>query len=318
MNMKRIFFIAWISLSMITTSCLEPSEVEDPAVQLNKEVTAIDNYLISSGAQNVISDVSGIRIVVEEMGVGLPARLNSVIDIDYVGSFFHPVTGEGEVFDEGNIDETDTSTGGKLNKLITGWRYCLTRLPEGTKAKLFLPSAWAYGSTSIRDSQGNVVIPANSTLVFDIEFNEVVWTATEINRFKTDTTAIENYLAIEEITDYEVDETGVRYTITQQGVGLNPYWFDKVKFSYKYYYLSNDQVVISQGTLEPNALSNSRLCDYLQGFAIPLSKLNAGGKIRAYVPSIYCYGPEGITSGTLTVPANTILIFDLELISVPL
>src|SRR5688572_14999945 len=97
MNMKRIFFMVLVALcSMVTISCLDPTEVEDPSAQLNKEVNAIDNYLISSGAQNVISDMSGIRMEVEEMGVGLPARLSSVINIDYVGRFFDPVVGEGE------------------------------------------------------------------------------------------------------------------------------------------------------------------------------------------------------------------------------
>src|SRR5688572_20502113 len=107
-------------ISVMLSSCLGAEEVFDPIAQLNKEVASIDAFLTNTGASPVIKDDLGIRMLIYELGEGLPARPNSVINIDYVGMLFNPGApqGEGTLFDEGNIDENDKSSKGQLNKMI--------------------------------------------------------------------------------------------------------------------------------------------------------------------------------------------------------
>lgn len=299
-------------MGALLSSCFGSDEAFDPIAQLNKEVATIDGFLVSTGASPVIKDDRGIRIVVYELGDGLPARPNSVIDIDYVGMLFNPAipNGEGAEFDSGNIDENTEGVNGQLSKLIPGWQIALGLLPVGSKARLFIPSYWAYGNSTVNE------IPANSTLIFDIEFNEIVISPVMVNQWKTDTTAIENYLANEGITEYQTDSLGIRYVITEQGNENEPFWYDQVEFDYTYYLLTDDTKVISSGEQKPSTALNGKVIDYFQGIGINLFKLGEGGSGTFYVPSRYCFGPEGFknsTTGAIIVPANSTLIVKLEL-----
>ena len=302
-----------VLMSVLLASCFGSNEVFDPIAQLNKEVASIDAFLAGTGATSVLKDDSGIRMQIYKLGKGLPARPNSVIDIDYVGMYFNPSApnGEGAVFDEGNINENTLNVEGRLDRLIDGWQIALTRLPVGSKARLFVPSNWAYGNVQYNG------IPANSTLIFDIEFNEIVISPTMINQWKTDTTAIEKYLEAKGITSYQTDSLGIRYVI-QGGNQYTPHWYDKVEFGYKFYLLAEDTKVVSEAELKPTTELNGKVVDYFppQGLSIGLSKLGEGGVGTFYVPSMYCFGPEGYrnpTTGVVLVPANSTLIIKLEL-----
>lgn len=319
--LRRLSAMLAISNIVVLSSCLDVPDTTG-GDRLKKEIAAIDQVIAVSGFSSVVSDPSGLRIAVESPGDwgdgGLPARTNSVIDVTYTGKLFDAnlPNGEGETFGTGNIDDKDES-GGKLNKQIFGWQLALTRIPIGTKARLFIPSSLAYGATERRDQQGNVLIPSNSTLIFDIEFNGVIENAQILNQFQTDTSAIETYLKAkvenESIISYQKDTLGVRYVVHNMGSGIQPHYYSKLTFDFKYYLLSADETVIAQGQPAPSEQFYSRSVDYIQGFLLGLMKIRKGGKITVYAPSKYCFGPEGASNGSITVPANAVLKIELEL-----
>lgn len=314
--LRRLSAMLAISSMVVLSSCLDAPDMSSGEAQLQKEITAIDQFLILNGILPDIKDLSGVRIVVEEWGNGgLPARRNSVVDVTYTGKLFDPLmpNGEGATFDEGNIDENTNNNGGKLSNLIAGWQIALMQIPNGTKARLYIPSHWAYGKTTKRNELGEVTIPSNSTLVFYIEFNDVVETTQEINQFKADTVAIETFLESKNITQYEKDTLGVRYVINEMGSGIQPHYYSKLTFDFKYYLLSADETVIAQGQPAPSEQFYSRSVDFIQGFMLGLMKIRKGGKITVYAPSKYCFGPEGASNGSVTVPANSVLKIELEL-----
>jgi peptidylprolyl isomerase len=299
--MKRLFLKTPIALCIIAmsfglTSCLdEGTNGEDPYKRLAKEVAEID--LALGLTSNVIKDPSGIRIVVNQLGTGLPANLSNKIDVDYTGRLFST----DDVFDEGTANQ-------KLSQYIAGWKLAFSILPAGTLATLYIPSGYGYGN------RANGQIPANSILKFSVKFNEIIETTTEDNQLKTDTLAIDNYIATKAITDVVKDSTGLRYKITQAGTGDNATWYDQITMNYKIYLMSNDANPVITIEREPSEAFASRLVDYIHGMKVGLSKMNVGSKATLYIPSGLAFGPDGASnsSGGLAVPPNSNIIIEIE------
>lgn len=54
-------------------------------------------------------------------------------------------------------------------KVIAGWDQGIPGMKVGGKRTLIVPSNMAYGATGAKDGAGNVVIPPNTALVFEVE-----------------------------------------------------------------------------------------------------------------------------------------------------
>lgn len=58
--------------------------------------------------------------------------------------------------------------------VISGWEEGLMGTKKGDKKHLIIPPAKGYGAQEIKDAAGKIIIPKNSTLVFDVEVVEVI------------------------------------------------------------------------------------------------------------------------------------------------
>lgn len=56
-----------------------------------------------------------------------------------------------------------------LPRMIRGWQDGLPGMRVGGKRRLTVPAALGYGSRPMKDGQGNVVIPADSDLVYEVD-----------------------------------------------------------------------------------------------------------------------------------------------------
>lgn len=283
-------------LSFGLTSCLNSDNEESDIEKLNKELALIDTYLDDNNI-TAIEDILGIRMVITKLGTGFPAKSASSVDVDYIGKLFTT----NAVFDEGN-------TKGQIERYIKGWQIALLTLPEGSKATLYIPSYWGYGSSA------NGSIPANSTLVFDIAFNDVVTTSQELQKLAQDTVAIDNYLDSKGIVA-EKDSTGLRYVVTQLGTGSTPTWYDKLKFKASFRLLTDDTKVLTTIDFAPNENTYNRVIDQTpNGLKQGLQLLPVGSKATFYLASGLAFGPQGAGDGTQQIiPANTNIIVDVEL-----
>ena len=85
--------------------------------------------------------------------------LQDVVQINYVAKLT-----DGTEFDKGQLVPMT------LDEVIPGFGEGITRMQKGGKYRLTIPAEKAYGSEDRRNPQtGQVVIPANSDLVFDID-----------------------------------------------------------------------------------------------------------------------------------------------------
>ena len=74
------------------------------------------------------------------------------------------VARENDIYDEDREYDLLTFLLGS-GSVIQGWDIAFRRLRSGSKAQLIIPSPYAY-----RDDPNRPKIPANSILIFDVEF----------------------------------------------------------------------------------------------------------------------------------------------------
>jgi len=106
----------------------------------------------------------GVDLVTVKAGTGTAVTDKDVVVINYVGKLTN-----GKTFDEGQ--QAPLPVAG----MIPGFTEGLLKMKQGGKYKLTIPAMKAYGLEEKRNPQtGEVVIPANSDLVFDIEILQVM------------------------------------------------------------------------------------------------------------------------------------------------
>lgn len=100
----------------------------------------------------------------EVVGTGAVAEAGDIVTVNYVGSLTN-----GTVFDaSANHGTTGFTFNLGAGQVIKGWDLGVAGMKEGGKRKLVIPAALAYGDRAIGD-----VIPANSTLIFEVELLKV-------------------------------------------------------------------------------------------------------------------------------------------------
>ena len=117
---------------------------------------------------------------------------------------------------------------------------------------------------------------------------------------------IENYIASNSL-DAENIGNGLYYVETQEGVGKNPDVYSDVQIRYKGY-LTNGSVFDESS----NAGIRINLSQVIAGWQQGVPEFKEGGEGILLIPSYLAYGIRA----TGSIPANSVLIFEIKLIEV--
>lgn len=129
----------------------------------NKNLSAGEEFLAANKAKpGVVTLESGLQYEILTAGTGPKPKLE-----DEVKCHYHGTTIDGTVFDS-SVDRGEPATF-PVNRVIPGWTEALQLMPVGSKWKLFIPAALAYGERGA----GKDIKP-NSTLIFEVELLEIV------------------------------------------------------------------------------------------------------------------------------------------------
>lgn len=144
-------------LGLLTVgACMEDAPTAPPC-----NAVAFDTAAVSG---DTITTSTGLRFIDDSVGEGAPLGWCQLVVVHYDGYLLN-----GTKFDSSrDIDRALTFTPG-LGVLIEGFEQGVIGMRFRGLRRLIIPPELAYGDQPVLDQNGTVVVPANSTLVFDVE-----------------------------------------------------------------------------------------------------------------------------------------------------
>jgi FKBP-type peptidyl-prolyl cis-trans isomerase len=226
-------------------------------------------------------------------GQGEPCPPGAKVKIHYTG--WLP---DGTVFDSSK-DRGQPATF-DLDGLIQGWQEGIPGMKPGGIRKLVIAPEKGYGS------QAKGKIPANSTLIFEVELLEVV----PKPQPKPAPTTLSDGTApgaddpgLKEITG------GLKYRDLKEGTGAEVRPGDTVTIHYTGWLLNGNVFDSSVARGEPATFP---LNDLIKGWQLGIPGMKVGGVRKLVIPPDLGYGSRAQQN----IPANSTLVFEIELLDV--
>jgi FKBP-type peptidyl-prolyl cis-trans isomerase len=120
-------------------------------------------FIGDEASQRIQSAISDIEIRDFVPGTGASAKPGDVLFVHYIGQLE-----DGTTFDTSVESNEPYSFRLGAGDVILGWELGLAGMREGGTRRIILPPELGYGDRNVTDANGRVIIPANSTLVFDV------------------------------------------------------------------------------------------------------------------------------------------------------
>jgi FKBP-type peptidyl-prolyl cis-trans isomerase len=124
-------------------------------------------------------------------------------------------------------------------------------------------------------------------------------------QFIEDLRLIESYIELKGLTNVQKTDEGLHYIVVEPGDGISPDAASKININYVGRLLND--VVFDSGfdvTFELSGL--------ITGWQLGIPKIKEGGKIKLIIPSKLGYAGRA----TGSIPANSVLVFDIDLLEV--
>ena len=131
----------------------------------------------------------------------------------------------------------------------------------------------------------------------------------------TDKKIIENYLLAHSLTAQST-ASGLHYIIEKPGGAYRANINSQILALYKGYYVNDS--AFDNNSLKYNNPVLFPLASVVKGWQEGIPMIGVGGKIKLLVPSALGYGPAGKrdSNGFIVIPANAVLIFDIEIVDI--
>jgi FKBP-type peptidyl-prolyl cis-trans isomerase len=306
-------------VELVSVKTKEDQELEAKQADANDEI-AIKKYIAENGlGKKVKKTASGLYYLITKKGTGPNAKPGQTVSMNYDGMLI-------------NGSKFDSNTDSAFNhvqpfnfplgqgRVIKGWDEGIALLNTGAKAKLIIPSRLAYGSRSM-----GAKIPANSPLIFDVEMLGTVEApkpkpaAKPMQNEATDPASEEKAIAAYIKSNGLLGKakrtpSGLYYVITKLGDGARAKSGQTVSMNYTGYLLNGN---VFDSNVDPKfnhvqpfdfPLGQGRV---IQGWDEGIALLNTGSKAKLIIPSRLGYGSRSMGA---KIPANSILIFDVEML----
>ena len=231
-----------------------------------------------------VKTASGLEYTITEKGNGKKPQAGDKVKVHYTGKLLNDTIFDSSV-QRGQPFEFKLGAG----QVIKGWDEAFLLLQVGDKATIKLPPDIAYGA----QAQGK--IPANSTLIFDVELLDVTeglrqWDAKGKDTIRT--------------------ASGLKYIMFERKDGISCAGA-KVTVNYSGFFRDGKSFDSSVERGKPFTLK----CgggQVIKGWDEGLALLHKGEKAKLIIPYDLAYGEKGYGP----IPPKTDIIFDVEILDV--
>ncbi len=119
--------------------------------------------------------------------------------------------------------------------------------------------------------------------------------------------SIDAYVAKDSVPFTQDPTSGVFYHITAPGSGLSASVYSDIFFTYNATLLDGTSIGSSSTTVE------QPMSSIVPGIQAMAGYLKTGAKIQMIVPSSLAYGCQPFSADSVTVPANSVVVFNLNI-----
>ena len=154
-------FLLFACLLIISLAACSKQETGCTPVKPEAEEQQILTY-VAKDSIDATKHSSGIYYDIIDPGSGATPTKSSTITVGYTGKFLND-----------NIFDQKTSYTNMVGNLIEGWQIGISLIKKGGRIKLVIPSAYGYGCNPTKYDEGNIIIPANSVLFYDVTLIDV-------------------------------------------------------------------------------------------------------------------------------------------------
>jgi peptidylprolyl isomerase len=230
-----------------------------------------------------------LKYIEIEQGEGPFAKFGDNAYVNYVG-----------FLSDSTIFDSSVKYGGPvritvgINQVIEGWDMGLQYMQKGSKIRLIIPPKLAYGKTGFKN-----MVPPNATIYLDLELVDLIPPEPVAKWDTTGKSVIET-------------ASGLKYVIFDEGQGDLIESENLVVVNYSGYFLNGELFDSSVKRFEPIRFPVG-VGAVIDGWDEGLQLMRKGSKFQLMVPSYLGYGEKGAPP---QIPANSDLIFDIEVIDV--
>jgi FKBP-type peptidyl-prolyl cis-trans isomerase len=296
----RLLFLLLAAVGLLTTAC---SKDEAPIDYGPVDDAIITKYLASKAITTAQKQPSGLYFV--PTTTNATAKLATVgtnVSIRYTATLL-----DGTVFDATSLrNNTPVSFVLGKSNVLYGLQEGVSLMHLGDKATLLIPSGLAYGASGTTGQNGTVV-PPNTVVRFDVE-------VVDFNFAATDDAIITQYLTSAAITTAQKQASGLYYVpVTANPTGIQATAGKTISVLYT--------GRLMDGTVfDASSSNNNKPFDFIlgsgsviKGWDEGIALMRKGEKAILLIPSALAYGPS---SPSTTIPANSVLRFEVEVVDV--
>jgi FKBP-type peptidyl-prolyl cis-trans isomerase FkpA len=154
----RKIIACFLLIALLAGSCIK-NKSDCPAVTQtapSREQQELTDY-ITSQSISAFKHSSGLYYSIEKLGSGEFPAICASIEVTFYGYLTN-----GSQFESGEDKVLN------LQHLLPGWRLGLPLIKTGGKIRLYLPPSLAYGYNGKKDEDGDLIVPENSVVIYDI------------------------------------------------------------------------------------------------------------------------------------------------------